>query len=129
MNNFGVRAESDLITRSQAESVVRRVYDSVRILCTGKGDVRDRLKDASLVLIFLREEDFPKHLQKDYKWIITQVSKYKSQNRNYEGNINATMRRIKNTTGQNIAKRIFKLYSDIQNIRGFPLQEYRNPKE
>ncbi|MGD0174713.1 MAG: hypothetical protein ABSC61_09885 [Anaerolineales bacterium] len=129
MSNFGTRAESDLITRGQAESVVKRVYDAVKLLCTEKGDVRDRLKVAALVLVILPEEDFPEYLQKDYKWIMTQVSRYKSQNPKFEGNIDATMRRIKNARGQIIAKRILKLYSDIQDIRGFPLMEYRNPKE
>lgn len=116
-------------TRSQAESVVKRIYEAVEHMCTGRGDVRDRLKGAAVVLIALREEDFPEHLRKDFIWIRTQVSRYKSQIPEYEGNIDATMRRIKNVTGERIAERIFKLYSDIQDIRGFPLLEYRHPED
>jgi hypothetical protein len=39
------------------------------------------------------------------------------------------MKRIRRSTGEEIAKRIFELYGDIQDIRGFPLLEYRHPEE
>jgi hypothetical protein len=107
--------------KNQAESVVKRVYEAVKHLCTGRGDVRSRLKVSGVDLIFLRAEDFPEHLRDDFNWIIKQLTKYKSEIPKYEGNIDATMRRIKNSTGQKIAERIFKLYSEIQDIREFPL--------
>ncbi len=129
MNNYGTRSKMDIKSRNQAESVVERVYQAIEHLCIGRGDVRERLKGAALHLIFLCEDDFPEHLRVDFIWIRTQVSRYKSQIPEYEGNIDATMKRIKNSTGEKIAERIFKLYSDIQDIRGFPLLEYRHPED
>ena len=75
-----------------------------------------------MTLLLLQVLDFPEHLQGDFDWILSQSTKYESE-RPHEGNLDATMRRIKNSTGEKIAKRIFKLYSDIQDIRGFPLLE------
>jgi len=129
MDNYGNRANMNVKAKSQAESVVEKLYLAVEHLCTGKGDVRNRLKGAILTLIFLREESFPEHLREDFVWIKTQATKYKSENPKYEGDIDATMRQIKNSTGEKIAKRIFRLYSDIQDIRGFPLLEYRHPED
>ena len=121
MENYGTRNQSDKITRGQAESVIERVFLAVESLCTGKGDVRKRLIIASGILLPLHGTEFPEDLREDFAWVMGQVSKYKSEIPQYEGNIEATMRRIKNSTGEKIAIRIFKIYSNIQDIRGFPL--------
>ncbi len=130
-DNFGTRNTSDLTTRSSAESVVERVYLAVKILCTGGGDARSRVRTAMNCLVFLSESQFPTQLQADFKWIVSQATKFSPDSPNYrqEGRIDATMRRIKNSTAKQIAERIFKLYSDVQDIRGFPLLEYRNAGE
>ena len=103
----------------------------MRYLCTGSGDARSRVRGAADYLAFLREEDFPEHLQADYRCIISQATKFAPDIPNYskEGCIDATMRRVNNSTAEQIAKRVFKLYSDVQDIRGFPLLEYRSPNE
>jgi hypothetical protein len=129
MDDYGTRKTADLKTRSQAESVVERVYLAVKHLCTAGGDVRKRLVGAVSTLLPLQAREFPEELQADYNWIIAQSTKYKSQIPKYEGNIEATMRKIKNSTGEKIAERIFKIYSGIQDIRGFPLLEYRHPND
>ena len=92
MSNYGVRASVDINTKGQAESVVKRLYEAIEHLCTGRGDVRDRLKGAVATLIFLREENFPERLREDFVWIKTLATKYKSENPKYEGNIDTTMR-------------------------------------
>lgn len=129
MSKYGTRKESDLVTRARAESVIKRVYEAVECLCTGKGDVRERLKTAAVYLVFLQEEEFPDHLRTDFAWIIQQSTRYKTEFPTHEGSIDATMKQISNVTGQKIAERIFRLYSDLQNIRGFPLLEYRHPDD
>lgn len=129
MSNFVTRKNTNIKERNQAESVVKRVYLSVECLCSGKGDVRSRLVGAVEILLILQEKNFPKNIRKDFSWVISQSTKFKSDIPEREGNLKATMRRIKNSTGEKIAKRIFKIYSDIQDIRGFPLLEYRNPNE
>jgi hypothetical protein len=129
MDDYGTRAASDLTTRSQAESVVERVYLAVKHLCTARGDVRQRLVGAVSTLLPLQACDFPAHLQEDFDWIVQQSTKYQSQIPKYQGNLDATMKRIRNSTGEKIAERIFNLYADVQAIRGFPLLDWRNPKD
>jgi hypothetical protein len=128
-NNYGTRATSDLKTRSQAESMVERVYLAVKHLYTGRGDVRKRLIGAITTLLPLQAREFPEALQEDFNWVMAQSTKYESKIPAYEGNIEATMRRIKSSTGEKIAERIFDIYSGIQDIRGFPLLEYRPPND
>ena len=91
--------------------------------------MRKRLIGAIMTLLPLQTRDFPEELQADFEWVINQSTKYKSQFPQDEGNIEATMKRIKNSTGDKIAKKIFSIYSTSQDIRGFPLLEYRNPRD
>jgi hypothetical protein len=104
MDDYGTRATSDLTTRSQAESVAERVYLAVKHLCTARGDVRQRLVGAIWTLLPLQTREFPQHLQKDFDWIVKQSTKYQSQIPQYHGNVEATMKRIRNSTGENIAE-------------------------
>ena len=120
MSSYGTRSQMSPTVIGQAESVVQRVFQAVECLCTAPGDVRTRLRWAVMILLPLQVQEFPEHLQGDFDWIRSQSTKYKSE-RPHEGDLEATMRRIKNSTGEKIAERIFKLYSEIQNIRGFPL--------
>ena len=129
MNHYGTRNKESLETRSSAESVIQRVYQAVEQLCTGKGNVRERLIPVVTALVFLRVEDFPEELREDFEWVISESTKFHSEMPKYRGDIEETMRRIRNSTGEKIAQRIFKLYSRLQEIRGFPLLEYRNPND
>ena len=124
--DYGTRKNATTEDKIAAESVIQRVYLSVEELCIGKGDVRQRLKDAVLILLPLQTRDFPACLQKDFEWVIKESSKYESHHPKFRGNLDETMRRIRNTTGQKIAQRILSIYSTLQDIRGFPLLEYRN---
>ena len=126
--SYGTRSQMSPTVIAQAESVVERVYLAVEQLCTSLGDVRARLRVAVMTLLPLQVREFPEHLQGDFDWIRSQSTKYESEWPD-EGNLDATMRRIRNSTGKKIAKRIFKLYSDIQDIRGFPLLEHRYPDD
>ncbi|MFK5893287.1 MAG: hypothetical protein QM504_08715 [Pseudomonadota bacterium] len=129
MDNYGIRATTDLKTRNQAESVVKRVYLAIKHLCTSQRDVRKRLVGAIKILLPLQVLKFPEELQADFNWVMAQSTKHKSQIPEYEGNIEATMKKIRNSTGEKIAERIFSIYSGLQDIRGFPLLEYRNPND
>lgn len=129
MEEFGTRAEECIDTRQAAESVIERVYLSVQQLCTGQADVRSRLQTAILTLLPLQEKEFPEELRKDFNWVIAQATKYRSEMPQLRSDLEATMRRIRNSSGQKIAARIFHIYSRLQDIRGFPLLEYRDPNE
>ena len=128
MSSYGTRSQMSPTVIGQAESVVQRVYQAVEHLCTAPGDVQARLRGAVMTLLPLQVREFPEHLQGDFDWIRSQSTKYESE-RPHEGTLDATMRRITTSTGEKIAKRIFKLYSDIQDIRGFPLLEHRHPDD
>jgi hypothetical protein len=95
----------------------------------GPGDVRKRLINAVMTLIFLREEDFPDELRSDFNWIISEATKFESRAPNFRGDLEETMIRIRNSTGEKIAQKIFDLYSSLQDIRGFPLLGYRHPED
>lgn len=129
MKEFGTRVDESIETRHAAESVIERVYLAVQQLCIGQGDVRARLKTAVLTLLPLQEKEFPEELRKDFSWVISQSIKYRSEMPKFRGDLETTLRRIRNSTGQKIAERIFHIYSRLQNIRGFPLLEYRDPRE
>jgi len=129
MQDFGTRENASSEDKAAAESVVERVCLAVEQLCTEKGDVRKRLEIAVMTLLPLQVHDFPKSLQSDFDWVLQESTKYKSPHPKFRGDLEATMKRIKNSTGQKIAQRIFSIYSSIQDIRGFPLLEYRGADE
>lgn len=129
MDDFGTRKRASLKDKLATESVVERAYLAVEQLCTGQGDVRKHLEAAVLTLLPLQVREFPECVQEDFDWVIRESMKYKSQYPQFRGDLEATMMRIRNSTGQKIAQRIFHIYSAIQNIRGFPLLEYREHDE
>ncbi|WP_414040265.1 hypothetical protein ACJU26_14280 [Acidithiobacillus sp. M4-SHS-6] len=129
MDDVGIRKYVLPKDKAAANSVVERVYLAVEKLCTGQGDVRKRLETAVLTLLPLQVCEFPECVQEDFYWIIRESTKYKSEYPQFQGDLEATMRHIRNSTGQKIAQRIFHIYSSIQNIRGFPLLEYRGHDE
>ncbi len=106
---------------ASAESVVERLYLAVRHLCVAEGDVRARLVISVETLCALRVDEFPERLRADFSWVMAQSTKYPAAPGSRHGTIATTMRRIRNTTGRQIAQRIFAIYSEIQEIRGFPL--------
>ena len=107
------------MSNAAAESVNERVHLAVETLATGPGDVRSRLKSAGITLAPLRAREFPEELRKDFEWIMEQLTRYDPVGS--EGSIEATMKRIQNSTGEKIAKRLFALYGKVQEVRGSPL--------
>ncbi len=102
-----------------AESLAERVFRSVRHLAIGKGDVRSRLKVVGVTLVPLLESEFPAELREDFCWVMEQLTRYKPEFE--EGRIEATMNRIRNSTGEKIATRIFEIYLKLQDIRNRPI--------
>lgn len=129
MDDFGTRKHASPKDKLAAELVVERVYLAVEQLCTGQGDVRKRLETAVLTLLPLQVREFPECVQADFDWVIRESTKYKSQYPQSQGDLEATMMRIRNSTGHKLARRIFHIYSSIQDIRGFPLLGYRGHDE
>ncbi len=116
--------------REKVRDVLERVTLAIESLCVGKGDVRDRLKNALISHLYpLRKQDFPDGLGCKFEKIIQQSTKYDSSDlRKYcyseeqyvslvdEGWICATMRRIRRSTGSKIARDIWDLYLELKII-------------
>ena len=126
---YGTRAHSTIDDRAAAESVKERVFLAVQDLCVGSGDVRSRLISAISTLWPLSSSEFPKVLQSDFEWIMSESTKYKSDSPMQRNDLEATMKKINNSTGVKIAQRIFDIYKTIQDIRGFPLLGSRKRSE
>ena len=128
MSQFGTRHQENLETRKAAESVIERLYLATKQLATSSGDVRKRLQAAVVTLLPLQAQEFPEELREDFRWVISESTKFQSGSE-FRGDLEATMRRIRNSTGEKIAERIFHIYSRLQEIRGFPLLGWRDPGE
>lgn len=114
----------------RAEDVIGQVTAVVETMCVGKGDVRSRLSAAvGDHLLPLREEDFPVALRPRFRRILGAATKYDSSDLDeklplpygkshaeFEGQLGATMRRIRRNTGANIAKDIWSLYQELLEI-------------
>jgi hypothetical protein len=85
---------------------------AIEMLATGKGDVRERLLNASTNLHTLRDDDLPNEFKEDWAWIRKELTKYGpvmigDTDEVLRGSVENTMRRIKRNTGRKIAQKIF----------------------
>jgi hypothetical protein len=91
---------------------------AVHSLAVGAGDVRSRLRDAFLILHVIHEQDFPDSLKNQWRWIKLQVTKFGPREDEighiYQGSIDNTLGRIKNSTGTKIAAAIVALEGDLE---------------
>ena len=120
--------------RARAQDVIWRVTAAVETLCIGEGDVRSRLKSAVVYQLHpLRERDFPVALRNIFRRIMDAATRYDASDLDkslplpygkshtqYEGTIEATMRRIRRRTGARIAHDIWSLYRELLEIAGPP---------
>ncbi len=103
-----------MVQQNQHTYAVEKLADALRCLATLPGDVRERLVVAHQCFHTLQERDFPLHLHKDWRWVNQQLTRYgpvldyKGEVR--EGSVQHTMRRIRNSTGSKIAKKIYEIY-------------------
>ena len=100
-----------------------KLYLAIRSLTIGQGDVRSRLSNAFLTFHTLKEEDLPNEFQKDWRWIIDELSKFgpltDHKGEIWRGSVENTMRRVRNTTGQKIATKIFNIGWQIHTNKKF----------
>lgn len=82
-------------------------------LATGRGDVRARLLGAFMSFHTLNEDDFPEKYKKDWEWIMKQLTKcgplLDHKGDVWRGSVENTMNKIKNSTGEKIAEKIFNI--------------------
>ena len=116
---------------TKAKDVLERVTTAIEALCIGKGDVRSRLVPAMYEIAPLCDQDFPTELQDQFRKVMRAATKYDASDRDRrlplypsgswnerQGRIEATMRRIRRSTGQKIAQSIWSLYVKLRMIAG-----------
>lgn len=98
---------------------------SIESLAISEGDVRSRLNSIYDCHLFkLRSNDFPNHLVKEWeeiKSLFTKEDPLVINGKIFRGSVEVSMRKIRNSTGSKIAKRILSLYYDLAKHNGIKL--------
>jgi hypothetical protein len=87
-----------------------KLAEAVRVLATAPGDVRKRLYDVYGLLIPIRPDDLPPVLRQDFAWVDEMLTKKQSR-APWQGDLLATLRSMRNSTGSKIAERIVHIES------------------
>ncbi len=95
-----------------------KVSEALFILATGSGDIRDRLIGAGDVFLCVHPDGVPLELRNDVQWVHEQLTRFQPVGN--EGELRATMRRIKKSTGVKIAKRIVNIYVSLRSYVEHP---------
>jgi hypothetical protein len=102
-----------------------KLAEAVHALATDPGDVRSRLYRAYLCLLAVRADDLPLALRQDFEWVMEMLTRRESRYPGLEGDLLATLRNMRNSTGVKIAKRIIQIES---RLRGTLYDERRRSK-
>jgi hypothetical protein len=94
--------------------VIEKLATALHILVTGRGDARERVEDAVFACHTLRVRDFPEKLQKHWRWIEHETTKFgpyrDKSGQILTGSVRNTISKRKNSTASKIAKRFWDLY-------------------
>ncbi len=93
-------------------------------LAIGPGDVRSRLREAFDEFHPVQSSLLPEDIKKEYDWIFEQLTK---RERRFErdSRLDATLYRMRNSTGVKIAKRIVELKWRIDELLESPLNRQK----
>ena len=98
-----------------------KFYLAVTELVEGRGDVRSRLNDAYENHLWgLHRDEFPEDLWRDYEWIVQNLTCNQARWKR-DTLLTAPLSRMRNKTGSKIAKKIFSVYSSLEEKR---VEEY-----
>lgn len=111
---------------------LEKFNSAIHTLATGKESINERLL---LVfhgeLMMIKPDNLPDECRNDYEWVLKTITnfdeKYKGQNKDFESNdgrydyllpgrIEATLHRIRKSTGRKIAERIYEIWR-ILNVK------------
>ena len=88
---------------------------AVYYLAVGEGDVRSRLRNAYQEFHTVRGDELPAELRPCFEWICHELTK-RPEKFPGQGRLDATLARIRNSTGSKIAKRIYDFHEQIEGI-------------
>lgn len=92
---------------------LEKFSDAVRTLAVGPGDVRSRLLTAFLGFHTVREEDLPRPLRRDFRWIERMLTRSAPRWKD-EGRVQASLAQMQNRTGARIARKIVELQEALR---------------
>jgi len=94
-----------------------KFIEAVEKLATGEGDVRQRLRSAYRALRILRLQNLPEDMRGDWRWVQHQMTRFgplrHKDGEVWRGSVENTMSRIRNRTGSEIAKRIYRMHGSL----------------
>lgn len=88
---------------------IEKLYLALDVL-VGSGDIRTRLRDASMNLIMLEPHDFPPDLQEEWTGIWRALTWRTDE---FEGALEATTRTLSDEEATNLAKRIVGMFYSL----------------
>ena len=97
---------------SQLSYASEKFAQAVYLLAIGEGDVRSRLRRAFFEIMPIQASLLPQSIQAEYESIIAELTKREARYPD-QGNFDETIRRMRNSTGAKIAKRIYNLSMKI----------------
>lgn len=100
------------------EYAKNRISKAIFVLCTAPGDVRSRLLEANEVTSALNDNHFPDELLPLWRDIHEMLTKHgpatNFEGKMWDGAISNTLRKIRNSTGTKIAKKLYELHEEFQ---------------
>lgn len=79
--------------------------EATRSMAVGAGDIRERLRDAYLILHVIQANELPEPLRPHYEWVVSQLT-WRPARYQHQGTLDATIWQMRRSTGAKIAKRI-----------------------
>jgi hypothetical protein len=88
-----------------------KLYQATYALAAGRGDIKDRLHNATVALALLQREDFPRELQDAFSQLVAQMTRL--DRADDEGALSPTLRVIDDNETVELAGKILDLYTAI----------------
>jgi hypothetical protein len=85
---------------------------AIRDMVTGKGDVRERLRNAYLTIHMVSPDNLPEPLESELRWIYHELTKRPARWRG-EGTVGATTAAMTRKKGEKIAEHILAIYDAL----------------
>lgn len=95
-----------------------KLYEIIKYLATGKGDMRERLNVMSGEIALLSQKSFPDNLKKKWEFVEKKLYKYPPKNnwnntREEMGSMEHSLSKMQNRTACKISKVIFEVWESL----------------
>ena len=108
---------------SDYSHAVEMLTNVLKCLATHRGDVCERVAVAFKSCSHLMPEELPKSCRKDWEWIQKEATKFGPltdyNDDVWRGSVENTMKKVRKSTGEKIAKRFYALYWAVSKNRPY----------